>query len=168
MESVKIQISPNLLTPSVTEEFEGVIPELSLKFDGNDFTSVEPLNWQVSVVNGGEDYLYIEGSVSGMLKTRCVRCLEDALFDFDSTIEGYAKYKDTAKLPDDVIDDECVMVKNNTIEIYDFIVGAVALDLPLHPLCSDDCKGLFEYCDSNDESEEGMQNPFDVLKNYEF
>lgn len=168
MNPVKIRISNNLLTPSCTERFDGVVDLIALTFAGNKFVSTEPVKWRVSVVNGGEGFLFVEGKVKATLKTECVRCLEDAFFEVDSEIEGYAKLKEDVKLPADVEEDECVFVHNNVIDISRFIEGAVCLDLPMQPLCSENCEGLFEFCDHDELNEEPLQTPFEVLKNYEF
>ena len=168
MNSIKIRISNNLLTPSCTEHFDGTVDSFALTFAGNEYVSIKPVKWNVSVVNGGESFLYIEGTIKATLKTECVRCLEDAIFEVDSTIEGYAKLKEDVKLPPDVEEDECVFVHNNVIEISQFIEGAVCLDLPLQPLCSENCEGLFEFCDHDEVDSKPSQTPFEVLKNYEF
>ena len=121
------------------------------------------------MINGGEGYLFVTGNVTGKLNTKCVRCLEDASVEIDSEVEGYVKYKTCAKLPEDVGDDECVHLEDGKyIDISTFLSGAVTLDLPIQPLCNENCKGLFEFCDREDSEEADVQHPFDVLKNFDF
>jgi uncharacterized protein len=112
--------------------------------------------------------LFISGVVNGNFNTQCVRCLEDATVSVKGTIEGYCKLKDKAKLPEDIGDDECAILQNDkTIDISPLVEGALVLELPLQPLCSENCKGLFEYCDHIEQNSDS-KNPFSVLKNIDF
>ena len=169
MQSVKVQISKEVLSPSNCQNFEGVLPSASLNFAGNYFQGRGPLTWNVSVVNGGEGYLFVTGNVCGNLKTQCVRCLEDAIVEIDAEVEGYVKVKGDAKLPDDVGDDECVRLEDGKfIDLTTFLEGAVTLALPIQPLCSENCEGLLEYCDNETSVDSNVQHPFEVLKNFSF
>ena len=169
MQSVKVQISKEVLSPSNCQNFEGVLPSASFNFAGNYFQGRGPLTWNVSVVNGGEGYLFVTGNVCGNLKTQCVRCLEDAIVEIDAEVEGYVKVKGDAKLPDDVGDDECVRLEDGKfIDLTTFLEGAVTLALPIQPLCSENCEGLLEYCDNETSVDSNVQHPFEVLKNFSF
>ena len=170
MQETVIRITSDLLTPSNSSDFEGVLSHATFKYAGSTFETTEPVSWNVHIVNGGEGFLYIEGEAKSRLKTQCVRCLEDANVKLTSVIEGYVKIKDTAKLPEDVGEDECVELKDGKyIDIFPLLQGAIMLDLPMQPLCDENCKGLFEYCDNHGEcSDDEKQSPFEVLKNYKF
>lgn len=169
MQAIKVRISKEVLTPSNTQNFEGVLASSTFSFAGNDFALNAPLVWNVNVVNGGEGYLFVTGNIAGRLNTKCVRCLENASVDIDSEVEGYVKIKSDAKLPSDVGEDECVALENGKfIDLAPFLEGAVMLDLPIQPLCSENCEGLFEYCDNCADDKEDVQHPFEVLKNFNF
>ena len=169
MQNVKVQISKEVLSPSNSQNFEGVLNSATFNFAGNEFKGCGPLSWNVSVINGGEGYLFVTGSVAGKLSTQCVRCLEDASVEIDSEVEGYVKFKPDAKLPEDVGEDECVELEDGKyINLATFLEGAITLDLPIQPLCNETCEGLFEYCDKETTEEADVQHPFEVLKNFDF
>ena len=110
------------------------------------------------MINGGEGYLFVTGKIKGSFVTKCVRCLEPACAIIESTVEGYVKVKPDAKLED-----------GKFINLSPFLEGAIMLDLPLQPLCDENCDGLFEYCDHDDaEADPSVQSPFAVLKNFDF
>lgn len=139
-------------------------------FAGNDFEATQPISWEVRVINGGEGFLYVEGKANAKLKTQCVRCLEDATLDVNSEIEGFIKIKEEAKLPEDVGEDECVKLDDGKyVDLFPLLQGAILLDLPMQPLCDENCEGLFEFCDGHGAQEsEDVQHPFEVLKNFKF
>ena len=170
MQDIKVRISKEVLTPSNTQNFEGVLTSANFKFSGNEFVSDGTCSWSVDVINGGEGYLFVTGKIKGSFVTKCVRCLEPACAIIESTVEGYVKVKPDAKLPNDVGDDECEELEDGKfINLSPFLEGAIMLDLPLQPLCDENCDGLFEYCDHDDaEADPSVQSPFAVLKNFDF
>ena len=168
MQKQIIHIPHELLSPSESRDFEGEFASASLSHCGNTFSAESKCTWDVSISNIGGGVLYIEGNVECTFLTQCVRCLEDASIDITGTIEGYCKTRSSAVLPDDIGDDECVEYsEDHTIDIAPLILGAITLELPLQPLCSPDCAGLFEYCDKIEETSDS-QSPFSVLKDYKF
>ena len=51
-------------------------------------------------------------------------------------------------------DDEAYLIENDFVDLAPLVHDAIFLDLPLAPLCREDCQGLCPYCgvDRNDES----------------
>ncbi|MGV9712333.1 YceD family protein [Gordonia sp. NPDC003424] len=87
----------------------------------------------------------VTGTVSGETDGQCARCLEPLdgtvtvflteLFAYpDSETEQTTDAEDIHRLVDDRID------------LEQSIIDAVAMELPLSPLCSDDCPGLCTEC----------------------
>ena len=62
-----------------------------------------------------------------------------------------------------LVDDEAYPVQNDFIDLAPLVHDAIFLDLPLAPLCREDCQGLCPYCgaDRNDESCD-CQGPVDA------
>lgn len=166
MEPVKIKITHDLLTPSETKDFEGVIFDATFNFAGCEFKADGPLNYHAHVLNSGGGVLFVSGEVEVSLDTECVRCLEPVTYDIDGEIEGYIALTDSPKLPKDVGEDELIeCAADHIVDISGLIEGAVTLELPIQPLCSEDCKGIeFEH----DDDAAGEIHPFEVLKNYKF
>ncbi len=167
MNSAKIRISSELNTPSESRDFEGELFIDDFASSGAEFNVTSPCRWDVVVTNTGSGVLFISGSATCELQSECVRCLEPTTFKIDGTVEGYCKLKDSAKLPEDIGDDECVvMAEDRTIDIGDIIKGAILLEIPMSVVCSEDCSGLTQYCDSFEKSDE--KSPFAILENFDF
>lgn len=137
----------------------------------------EPLNCSIDITNTGDAFL-VGGSVHGIAKTPCARCLEDSIFDIDGEIEGYFLISKEADAPEDLEGDEFeYLIDDKKIDMIPLIESAVLLDLPRVPLCDDDCKGLCPRCGANlnqgscdceKDADVSPDNPFAVLKDIKF
>ncbi len=180
MNETSIHIPPELFAPAESSHFEGthVVEVMKAGPDLYDFEG--PLTWQVDVSNTG-DALLVTGTVEGVAKTSCARCLEEFAFDVTGEIEGYFLLDAETETPEDMDDDEFdVLPASNIIDLEPLIVAALLLEFPLVPLCDDDCKGLCATCGANlnegdcgcapesDEEEDDVPNPFAALKDFPF
>ncbi len=167
MESVQIRISNELHTPSESKDFEGEINLDDFTISGATFKPCSQCTWSVNISNTGSGVLFISGKASCDLGSTCALCLEDTTLNINGTIEGYCKLKDSAKLPDDIGEDECVVLEEDgTIDLFDLIKSAITLEIPLQVVCSENCEGLTQYCDHFER--EALNTPFSILKNYDF
>lgn len=167
MDQVRIKINHELLAPSEESNFEGVINNGDFVFAGNHFRATEPIQWNVKIFNSGSNVLLVTGDVQTSVEAECVRCLEPAAYDVDGEIEGYVALNDQAKLPEEVGEDEVIEYgDDHSIDIAPLIEGAITLELPLQPLCRDDCPGI-DYNHGEDFTP-GETHPFEILKNYKF
>lgn len=166
MESVIVHIPHSLLTPSQEYSCSGTV--VSPKFNTR-YSQYEPLSdlvWDVKIVNGGDSVLYVKGICSVKLQTSCSRCLENFEIDVDGEIFGYVVLNNLEERKDELGVDECIEYNSNhTIDISPLIEGAVIIELPISPLCSEDCEGIEGYSIKNNDENSGMQHPFEVLKN---
>lgn len=129
--------------------------------------TTSPIEWSITILNSGSDVLFVSGQATTTLSTECVRCLEPAEYEVEGEIEGYVALSTSAKLPKDVGEDELTPYEDDhSIDVAPLIEAAITLELPLQPLCSDDCPGI-EY-DHGQVSESSETHPFEVLKNYKF
>lgn len=87
----------------------------------------------------------VTGTVSGETEGHCVRCLEPV----DGTVtvfltELYA-YPDSET--EQTTDSEDIhRIVDDRIDLEQAVIDAVALELPMSPLCSEDCAGLCSEC----------------------
>lgn len=87
----------------------------------------------------------VTGTVSGETEGQCVRCLEPV----DGTVtvfltELYA-YPDSET--EQTTDSEDIhRIVDDRIDLEQAVIDAVALELPMSPLCSEDCAGLCAKC----------------------
>ena len=146
--TTRIRIPERLFAPAETERFEGTCELPVLKAGPDLYSFAEPLAWAVDVTNTG-DAILVSGTVEGQAATACGRCLADAAFDLMGEVEGYFVIG-TEDQASDLDEDECdVLPDDRTIDLLPLIQAALLLELPLLPLCQDDCQGLCPTCGQN-------------------
>lgn len=179
----KILVPLELFAPAESSSFEGILDMPVIKAGPDLYDFAEPLSWSVDVTNTGEALL-VSGTVEGDAKTSCVRCLETFEIPITGEIEGYFLLPGVEGEPSedmDMAEDEFdVLGSDNVIDLEPLIRAAVLLDIPLVPLCRDDCKGLCSTCGANlnegpcgcaatdGEDFAEQANPFSALKDISF
>lgn len=93
-----------------------------------------------SVVEG----MLATGRVSGSLVGQCVRCLDPIEVEVDADFQELCYY-DAADLTAEEAE-EALLVIEDLIDVETLVHDAVMLELPLQPLCEDDCPGLCAEC----------------------
>ena len=180
MDPIRIHIPSELFAPAESSHYEGTLSLPVLKSGPDLYAFDEPLHWAVDITNTGDAFL-VGGTVEGVAKTSCARCLDDVSLPLIGEIEGYYPISDDDEAPDDMDEDEFdILPADNTIDLMPLIQAALLLEVPLVPLCSDDCKGICPTCgaDLNDgpcacvpqqtNDKPPDTNPFAALKNYDF
>lgn len=174
-----IQIPEALLETAATRHFEGALDLAELAAGPDTYTFAEPVAWSVDATNTG-DAILIQGTAKGEATTQCARCLEDVAYDLEGDIEGYYLIagEEEPEAPEDMEGDEFdILPENRKIDLAPLIVAALLLEVPLVPLCGDDCKGLCPRCGANlNEGDCGCSasevdvdaSPFAALKNFDF
>ena len=178
MEATRIQIPEELFSPAESSHFEGRYDLGRLEVGPDEYVFAEPLSWQVDVTNTGEALL-VMGEVSGEARALCGRCLEEASFSLVGEITGYYLLEEQAARDlEDMEGDEFELLgEDEAIDLEGPIRAALLLELPLVPLCDDECKGLCLSCGSSlnegpcgcEPEQEGegsvpADNPFAVLR----
>ncbi len=93
-----------------------------------------------SVVEG----MLATGRVSGSLVGECVRCLDPIEVELDADFQELFYY-DAADLTAEEAE-EAQLVVEELIDVESLVHDAVMLELPLQPLCEEDCPGLCAEC----------------------
>jgi uncharacterized protein len=92
------------------------------------------------------------GSVSSEAIGECTRCLDPVTFDIDESFQELFLYeidyrqKPKAKEIDVEDEDELLEMEGDFINLDGPIRDALVLNLPVNPLCSEDCEGLCTTC----------------------
>jgi len=92
------------------------------------------------------------GSVSSEAIGECTRCLDPVTFDIDETFQELFHYevdyrqKSKSKEVDVEDEDELLEMDGDLINLDGPIRDALVLNLPVNPLCSEDCEGLCPTC----------------------
>ncbi|WP_076480606.1 YceD family protein [Williamsia sterculiae] len=100
------------------------------------------LDMQLQSVSEG---VLATGTVSGETRGQCARCLEPLNGTVNVFLTELFAYPDseTERTTDS---DEVRRVDHDHIDLEQAVIDAVGLDLPMSPLCSDDCEGLCTEC----------------------
>lgn len=88
------------------------------------------------------DGFKIFGKITAKIELKCVKCLSN--LTFTSVIP--AKVSINSKKKDN---EELIKVKNNTIDLGEYVSDMIALSSPDYPVCGDFCKGLCSRCGIN-------------------
>ena len=89
--------------------------------------------------------VYVSGTASAHLTGECSRCLDDLSEDVSERIEELFAYPDS--LTEETTDaDEIPRVGDDNVDLEQTVRDAIAVDLPLAPLCRPDCPGLCQEC----------------------
>ncbi len=96
-------------------------------------------------------FIYLTATVTVRYKTNCDRCLreieEKTSFDIRRSVAvsgGPGRYRE---VPGDGVDEEDVIAaKEGEVELDPVLAEEIALEIPTHFLCSDDCPGLCPVC----------------------
>lgn len=179
---LSIELPAELFSPAEFAQFEGEVSVDVFEYGPDTYRFDGPLSWHIDVSNTGDAFL-VTGFVRGHAVTDCARCLEDAPCDIDGEIEEYFLTEE-AELPEGADEDEFERLPaNHVLDVESLIVGAIVFELPVVPLCSDDCKGLCPKCGANlnegpcqctakqddgPDEFELAKNPFAALANYTF
>lgn len=115
-------------------QLQGQLPVAELDVDTLDATvqlkQVLEYDLEVQML---ETSLLVQGSLVVNLDCQCVRCLKD--FTYALKLDAW-----TCHLP--LQGEDAVPVNNDCVDLTPWIREDILLELPQHPLCQSDCRGL--------------------------
>lgn len=134
-----------------------------------DFRFEDPLKSEVKIRRAGQSIL-IRGKVQTRLILQCVRCLREFLYPISSDYElTLLPLKDTSFAEEVELsseDMESSFFVGGEIHLSEIACEQVFLEIPIKPLCKEDCRGLCPSCgiDLNISScnckEKGLESKF--------
>ncbi|MCX5812176.1 MAG: DUF177 domain-containing protein [Proteobacteria bacterium] len=141
---------------------DGVV--LKGKIDGSqlreakddEFSFLTPVDYDI-VVRKFENNVRLEGSIGCSLSLMCGRCLDVFPFKIQTWLDiGLIK---KAPVPDTELelageDLEVYYYEGDEIDINPLVYEEVLLNIPIKPLCREDCRGLCAVCGKNNNIEE--------------
>jgi len=115
-----------------------------LKADGIGFVS--PVKTEVEIMPSGESFL-VWVKIKTDARMECARCLVNFSTPIGAQFSMFIE-KDRPGLIADGENEDTVVIgpQSKFIDISDRARQAIALNLPLKPLCSPDCRGLCHIC----------------------
>ncbi|MFZ3072121.1 MAG: YceD family protein [Thermodesulfobacteriota bacterium] len=155
----------------VIEKAAGYSPEGRV---GADFSIKSPVKARLSFYRSGE-LIDIEGDMDATIVMTCSMCVKD----FDLSVSEHftnriilgsetSKEKELSKS-----DMEVEYFSGDTLDTSAILLERIALDIPIKPVCSEDCKGFCASCGKNlnqgpcgCEKKERLDSKFAKLKGF--
>lgn len=133
--------------------FEFSIPPDSLTELPTDVRAVSDLEVRGEVTNTGESML-VRADVRGRFAMTCSRCLQTAETVVDMTVrERFRREEEPRDESEEAeLDEEEADVsyyRGERIDLGEVVREHVALQLPMKPVCREDCRGLCPQCGAN-------------------
>jgi len=136
---------------------EGDIDASRLKgAEDRDFDFLTPIRYRL-VVKKFENGARVEGSLGCSLSSKCSRCLDEFTYpvqaEIDVELARKAPIEGTEiELTGDEMD--VYYFEGDEIDLDPLLYEEVLLNIPIQPLCKEDCRGLCDVCGINRNVEE--------------
>jgi len=102
---------------------------------------------QLQILVSGKDY-FLLGTIIGVMRVQCSRCLAD--FSVQKQIDvNMVIRRGAEKLSEKESDEpekDLVYIEGPEIELAEIILQELLLEVPMKPLCKEDCPGLCSKC----------------------
>ena len=138
------------------KEMEDESLHLSTSFEFTDSEdAIVVKDFEGELFKTGKGY-YLKGHLTGEFRTVCDRCAEPALMNLDMdisvNIEPASAEGAEAEYEMQDEDGEVFRSEPDSLDLHELLRQEVILQLPVKRLCSEDCKGLTEFADSEDDT----------------
>ena len=140
--------------------FDGIV--------GADYLSVE-----LTIQKSGEEY-FCQGKVRARVRVECARCLETFAQEIATPVDFIVCAKETHQTQsgDGADDEDYVFFEGGSTvaDLTPLVRQAVVLEVPMMPLCSEECQGLCPKCGTNlnhgscDCRDEAVDERWEALK----
>ena len=150
-------------------EVEVPTSRFDLNFEDVQFLS--QVRVSVQLLRHGDDNVYIKAKVSTRTEMQCGKCLEMFNKDIEATYEvQFTPHRNPEKAEQDNIEDGERYYDGETFDLSDDTRNALVIQVPIWPLCSQNCEGLCHTCGANlneayctcEETDEIEDNASDV------
>jgi uncharacterized protein len=105
------------------------------------------LEGQLQILVSGKDY-FLLGTVRGVMHLQCSRCLAD--FSVQKQVDLHIVIRRSAEKQSekesDGAEEDFIYIDGPEIELSEIILQELLLEVPMKPLCREDCPGLCSKC----------------------
>ncbi|ANY75430.1 YceD family protein [Paenibacillus ihbetae] len=110
-----------------------------------DIVAVQPLQVDLKAVPSVAGSVDVRGSLEAELEMKCSRCLKPVNEHLHIPFhEVFQQVENPESIQDE--DDDTTYVQGESVDLAPYVEEAFLLQLPLAPVCRDDCKGLCHNC----------------------
>jgi len=134
-----------------------------------DFKIAEDFLINLALTKDKDSTVIVEGTLSGAIFLECGRCLKQYTHELELNFVTIFKDKAVYTKEDEL--SEVEVFKGNELDLYEYLRETIILDMPLKPVCTEDCKGICSICGKDRNVEKcgcetkGNDSPFVDLKN---
>jgi len=112
-----------------------------------DFSFLAPVTAHLEITKEGRSF-FVTGDIKASLRLVCSRCAKEYDFLYDSPFTAYYERagkgeKEHELHPEDL---EVNFIDGDELDTADLLLGQIVYELPMQPLCSQECKGLCQRC----------------------
>lgn len=112
-----------------------------------DFSFMSPVKAHLEISKQGRSF-FITGDINATLRLNCSRCTREFDYQFDADFSSY--YERTADGEKEkelrAGDLDVNFIEGDELDTAELLLGQIALELPMQPLCTPECKGLCPRC----------------------
>lgn len=112
-----------------------------------DFSFVSPVKAHLDVSRQGRGF-FISGDARATLRMSCSRCTREFDYQFGAHFSSYYERAEQGGKESELkeVDLDINFIHGDELDTAELLLGQVALELPMQPLCSEGCKGLCPRC----------------------
>lgn len=130
---------------SVDVAAEGAV--LSSLAGGLDFSFLSPVTAHLDIT-GTDDRVFVQGRLNILLSFDCSRCLKPFEYGMDTGfsvyfVKGTEKDREKELKPEDL---DVNYLGGDELDTDELLLGQIALEAPMQPLCRPECRGLCHRC----------------------
>lgn len=134
-------------------DFDVNLSPAELELADPDFEFPDPVVGSLHVSTLGEKQVMAQGDVATRAASRCVRCLEPVEVVVRAHVNARYERDESLLDPDSLLlgtEEELLgYFDGESVDPSPQIREAVMMELPLHPVCADACRGLCARCGAN-------------------
>ncbi|MCS7263407.1 MAG: DUF177 domain-containing protein [Armatimonadetes bacterium] len=108
---------------------------------------------EASGTNVDGRYVLVKGKVFATVELECSRCLNVFEQELEANFEAECDIRTFHMLAEGLTVDEgeeiTAIFDSNSADLWELSRQALVVQLPMRPLCHEDCKGLCPYCGTN-------------------
>ncbi len=146
-----------------THKVDIPISHFDLELEEVQFTS--SVRGNVALLRHGEDDVYVKTEVFTDIEMQCGKCLELFITDIEAAFEvQFTPDNSSDQIDSDYIEDGEHYYDGETLDISDDTRKALILQIPIWPLCSQECEGLCFQCGVNLNEEKCTCDKEDVYE----
>lgn len=145
--------------------YEIEIPPSKLELDLEDVEFMSQVRGSVNLLRHSDNDIYVKADVSTEIEMQCGKCLEMFLCDIAAMFEVQftTNHSDNREDSADIEEGERIF-DGETFDISEDTRRALVIQVPVWPLCSQECEGLCMNCGANLNEENCTCEDIDIIE----